>query len=115
MSAELAGSIGRISALVDRVLECADWPSDPRSGDAWWRLAASTLPAQVLVLQCAAGTAPTITATPSAVSGGVGSSTECLCLIQDELTTWDWEGLDRDTLRAGAQLVLDVAELLGMP
>ena len=74
MSAELAGSIGRISALVDRVLECADWPSDPRSGDAWWRLAASTLPAQVLVLQCAAGTAPTITAMPSAVSGGASRS-----------------------------------------
>lgn len=112
MSTELAMSIGRISALVDRVLECADSPTDPRAGDAWWLMAASVLPARVLVLQGAAGTT---SVEPADRGVGGGSSTECLGLIQDELTTWDWEGLDRDTLHAGALLVLDVAELLGMP
>lgn len=112
MSADLAVSIGRISVLVERALECADRPSDARGGDAWWRLAASTLPAHVLVLQVAAGS--WAEPTPD-VGVRCESSTECLVGIQDELSGWDWDGLDRDMLRAGAQLVLDVADLLGMP
>lgn len=111
MTGGLDDSIGRISALVDRALECADQLADPRAGDAWWQLAASTLPAQVLVLRASASSS----APASMLEAEYASSTECLFAIQAELTAWDWDGLDRETLRAGAQMVLNVADLLSMP
>lgn len=112
MTPGLADSIGRISALVNRALECADQPPDPRAGNAWWQLAASTLPTQVLVLQASVGGS---SAPAPMFAAGCASSTECLFAIQTELDAWDWDKLDRETLRAGAQLVLDIADLLSMP
>lgn len=113
MSSDLQGSIGRISALAELALELVDSGSDPRSGDSWWRLAASTLPAQILVLE-EAFLQDSVVAVLDDTDPVARTADECLVEIQKELSSWDWDDLDRDLLRAGAGFVLDVAGLLRM-
>ena len=111
---DLTQSLARISFLVERALECVDSGSDPRSGDVWWVLAASTLPAQLLELEAAVRPG-TVTVAEAPFLVGADTAAQCLGLVQAELASWDWDRLDRDTLRAGARLVLDVSDLLRLP
>lgn len=111
---DLGRSVERIWVLADRALECADSGSDPRSSDAWWRLAAGALPAQLLALGEAAGLGSTLTVGRPVVLVGCDTASECLRQVQVELDSWDWDGLDRGVLQAGARLVLAVSDLLVM-
>ncbi|BEH02762.1 hypothetical protein brsh051_20430 [Brooklawnia propionicigenes] len=115
MNIDLATSIARMSALVNRALEHVDSGSDRRSGDVWWQLAASTLPAQLLILQAAFPQSPTDQPPDCPQLASCTSADLCLVHVDAELAAWDWDALDRETLRAGAQLVLDISDLLRMP
>ena len=111
MSDGMAVSIGRISMLLNYALDCLDSDSDPRSGDPWWRLSASTLPAQFLVLQASVPRASVATL-EHADSVTYQTAEQCLRQVQDELASWDWDALDGEVLVAGVQFVLDIADLV---
>ena len=106
MIAAIEQSARRVAELVRHAYVLLEAGADPAGDDPWIGISLATLVVQATAL--------------GGASGGVrpevpefGTVKDCLFAVLSELAAWDWDVLDGDDLRAGCQLVLDVADLVG--
>ncbi len=100
-------SARRVTELVRQAHEHLESGKDPGSGDPWTGITVATLVAQAVALEGVSSQAFRRPPVPD-----YESAKDCLLAVQQEMSTWDWDSLGRDDLKAGCLLVLDIAELV---
>ena len=102
-------SARRVTQLARRAHDLLEVGAEPASADPWIGISVATLVVQATALESVCAE---LVVRPDVAQ--YRTVRECLLAIQDEMDIWDWDGLDRDALRAGCQFVLDVADLVGV-
>ena len=101
-------SARRVTELIRQAHEHLESGHDPAASDSWTGITLATLVAQAVALE---GPSSQVLRRPAVPQHR--SAKECLLAVQQEMTTWDWDGLGREDLKAGCLMVLDVADLVG--
>lgn len=107
MDTDTQESARRVTELIQRAHEVLQSGGDPAGTNPRIRFSMATLAGQAAAL--GAGHASVVARTDAP---HYNTAKDHLLAAQREMTTWNWDEMERDELRAGCQLVLDIAGLV---